>query len=224
MGTTKHSETCRPSNVELLCNCAAARQFFINLPYEEPGEEAKYGIQAHAIAEAFTANALKVDGFDEKIPTVEEVIKTCDQYDEEMNILATKFATACINDVSYEERRTGERPFILLEATLDMAYLVPEEKEKMIGTLDFGLISKDVLVIEDMKTGRVAKIAGKRHQDGTVEILPQLACYASAMLHHYGFLYPITTLRFVIHQERINQVSEFECTIDEFEEYENYVK
>lgn len=222
MATEIHSPTCRPSNSELLLACSASRQFFINLPYEEPGEAARYGSQVHLIAETIIKKCLKVGCIDEQPKEVKDVIKDCDLYDDDMFRLANTYAGACIGDVDWARDKTGESPFVMVEQTLDLNHLTGG-KEKMVGTLDFGFMTDDTLVIEDLKTGRVQKNAGYRDENGKCHINPQLACYTSGVLAMYGFLYPIKKIRLVIHQERINSVSEFECSLEEFQEYENTV-
>lgn len=223
MATDVHSKRCSPSKLELELICSMASEFYANKETEEPGAEALYGSQVHLVGESIIRNGLGAIEFDEEVKTVDEVIKQCDLFDDEMLRLAKLYGESCIKDIEYERKRTGQEPLILIETTLDLSYLIPSGNEKMIGTLDFGYLSKDLLVIEDLKSGRIVKKSGTRNEDGTLEINPQLGAYCSAVIHQYGMLYPIKKIRFVIHQERMNSVSEIEITIDEFKKWESEI-
>lgn len=223
MATDIHSKRVSPSKLELELICPMSSEFFSAQENDEPGAEALYGSQVHLLGETIIRNALNLSEFDEKTKSVDEVIKELDLYDDEMDRLANLYAKSVIKDIEYEKKRTGVEPLILIETTLDLSYLIPNKECEMIGTLDFGYISNDTLVIEDLKTGRIIKKAGTRHDDGSFELLPQLGAYCSGVLYHYGSLYPIRNIRFVIHQERMNSVSEMELTIDEFKNWESSV-
>ena len=223
MATNIHSKRVSPSKLELELICPMSSEFFAIQENDESGTETLYGSQVHLLWETIIRNALNLSEFDEKTKSVDEVIRELNLYDDDMHRLANLYAQAVIKDIEYEKKRIGDEPLILIETTLDLSYLIPNKESEMIGTLDFGYISNDTLVIEDLKTGRIIKKAGTRHDDGSFELLPQLGAYCSGVLYHYGSLYTIKNIRFVIHQERMNSVSEMELTIDEFKNWESSV-
>lgn len=144
--------------------------------------------------------------------TFEELVKSFEFWDEEMEALARSNSKFNVDLVDSIRVKDGEEPTILCEVTVDMSYLIPG----MLGTVDLAVISSQTLVVSDLKTGFVKKYAGKRNADGSLEINPQLACYASAVFHQYEAIYPnIKDVRLIIHQEAQKNISELDLTLDE---------
>ena len=121
-------------------------------------------------------------------------------YDEEMETCAEDYAAFVLQLVE-EEKATCRDPLVLVEERLDYSRAcgVPDS----FGTGDCVIVADGRLTIVDFKYGKGIEVSAKRNT--------QLMCYALGALDAFDGIYAIDTIRLVIYQPRLENVS-----IDEF--------
>nr|DAW55506.1 MAG TPA: Protein of unknown function (DUF2800) [Caudoviricetes sp.] len=206
----KHS-ILAPSSKEWF-HCGYATRYLAVKP-DETNEASEFGTECHLLAEMYIKKSLKLEDYESADDmSIDEIKKGFKHYSDEMERLANGYANYVISTVNYEEKRTGEKPVVLIEHLLEMDY-APDTH----GTLDCGIIASDTLTIIDNKTGFIKVTA---YDDALGELNSQLAIYGNQLLKTYKAFYPIRYVRFVIYQERIHNVSEYTCTVEELEKWE----
>lgn len=75
------------------------------------------------------------------------------------------------------------------------------------GTADAIVVTPDEIICIDFKYGRGVLVKATENR--------QLRLYALGCLHTYGLMYNFKTVRMVVHQPRIQNLSEWDCTIEE---------
>ena len=141
----KHSVLAPSSKEWVHCGYSAK---FLAIKEEETNDASEFGTECHALAETYIKQSLKIEDFDEKPVSIDELKSTFKHYDEEMETLATGYANFVIGQADYEEKRTGKKPLVFVEQLLEMDY-APDTH----GTADAIIISGDTLTIIDNKTG-----------------------------------------------------------------------
>lgn len=86
------------------------------------------------------------------------------------------------------------------------------------GTADAIILTNngDELQIHDLKFGRGVQVFAERNE--------QLMIYALGVMYHYGIIHDFIRARLVIHQPRLNHLSEWDCTMGELVEFSHEVK
>ena len=130
---------------------------------------------------------------------------------EEIEQITDAYAEFVISTIE-EMKRNGCEPLTLVEERVDYSHLVPSG----FGTADMIVIGQDeagkgLLHIADFKTGKGVFVDADHNS--------QLMLYAIGALHAYGYIYPIETVRMSIVQPRLDNISTFECTRAELEEW-----
>lgn len=85
--------------LRLLCKFLANKE-------EETNDASEFGTECHALAEAYIRQSLRIEDFDEKQVSIDELKSTFKHYDEEMETLVTGYANFVIGQADYEEKRT----------------------------------------------------------------------------------------------------------------------
>lgn len=195
-------------------HCGMAAKFLAGKEEDEGSEAAQFGTEAHALAEAYINASLKLTAYDANVaPTAEELKKTLTLYTDEMEYLASSYANYVVETVDFEEKRTGEKPIVLIEQYLEMDY-APDTH----GTVDCCIIAGDTLTVIDNKTG-FSKVTAE--EDG--QLNSQLAIYGLFAYKAFKAVYQIKQIRLVIFQERIHNISEVTVSAEQLETWEKDV-
>lgn len=94
-------------------------------------------------------------------------------------------------------------PYVAIEKRIDFSHIAPEG----FGTVDCLIIAGNTLYVTDFKYGKGVPVSAVDN--------PQMKLYALGAYCEYGFLYPIETVKLAIVQPRLDNISEFEMTIQE---------
>lgn len=195
-------------------HCGLAAKFLASKEEDEGSEAAQFGTEAHALAEAYINESLKLTAYDANVaPTTEEVKRTLTLYNEEMEYLASSYSTYVVEQVAFERKRTGTDPIVLIEQYLEMDY-APDTH----GTVDCCIIAGDTLTVIDNKTGFIKVTA---EEDG--QLNSQLAIYGLFAYKAFKDVYAIKQIRLVIFQERIHNFSEITVSAEQLEAWEKDV-
>ncbi len=195
-------------------HCGLAAKFLATKEEDEGSEAAQFGTQAHALAEAYINESLKLTAYDANVaPTAEELKKTLTLYNEEMEYLASSYSTYVVEQVAFEKKRTGTDPIVLIEQYLEMDY-APDTH----GTVDCCIIAGDTLTVIDNKTGYIKVTAEEEGQ-----LNSQLAIYGLFAYKAFKDVYAIKQIRLVIFQERIHNFSEITVSAEQLEAWERDV-
>ena len=195
-------------------HCGLAAKFLATKEEDEGSEAAQFGTEAHALAEAYINESLKLTAYGANVaPTAEELKKTLTLYNDEMEYLASTYANYVEETVEFEEKRTGEKPIVLIEQYLEMDY-APDTH----GTVDCCIIAGDTLTVIDNKTGFIKVTA---EEDG--QLNSQLAIYGLYAYKAFKDVYAIKQIRLVIFQERIHNFSEITVSAEQLETWERDV-
>lgn len=112
----------------------------------------------------------------------------------------TEMATQVQKYLDYVRGIKGQ---LLIEQRLSIAHLTGEDGAK--GTSDAVILTDDEIVIADLKYGRGVKVDAHKNE--------QLAIYALAALQEFEFMGDFKRARLVIHQPRLDHVSEWDVPI-----------
>lgn len=100
---------------------------------------------------------------------------------------------------------------LMVEQRVDFSHVVNVPDQG--GTSDSIILTGDgeEIQVHDLKYGRGVKVDAVQNE--------QLMLYALGALNEYGMVGDFKRARMVIHQPRLNHVSEFACTIDDLEKF-----
>lgn len=106
----------------------------------------------------------------------------------------------------------GAQRFIEERVDFSKAIGVPNS----FGTSDVIIIHKDEITIIDLKFGQGVLVEAERN--------PQLMLYALGALAKYSLIYDFKRVRMVIHQPRLNSLSEWDCSVTDLEAFAEEAK
>ena len=137
-------------------------------------------------------------------------------YTEEIDQITDVYAEFVISIIE-EMKRNGIEPLVLVEERVDYSHIAPSG----FGTADMLIIGKDengkgLLHICDFKTGQGVFVDADHNS--------QMMLYALGGLAAYGYIYEIETVRMSIIQPRLDNISTFECSRKELEEWGESIK
>ena len=132
-------------------------------------------------------------------------------YTEEIDQITDVYAEFVISVIE-EMKRNGCEPLVMVEEKVDYSHIAPSG----FGTADMLIIGKDengkgVLHIADFKTGQGVFVDADHNS--------QMMLYALGGLAAYGYIYDIEIVRMSIIQPRLENISTFECTREELENW-----
>lgn len=137
-------------------------------------------------------------------------------YTEEIDQITDVYAEFVISVIE-QMRRNGCEPLVMVEERVDYSHIAPSG----FGTADMLIVGKDengkgLLHVVDFKTGQGVFVDCDHNS--------QMMLYALGGLAAYGYIYDIETVRMTIVQPRLDNISTFECTRKELEDWGESIK
>lgn len=102
---------------------------------------------------------------------------------------------------------------LLVEQRLSIASITGEDEAE--GTSDAVVIVGEELQVHDLKYGMGIQVDATDNS--------QLKIYALAALEEFGFMADFKRVRLVIHQPRLNHLSEWDCSVEDLQEWAEQV-
>ena len=197
-------------DVHALLSASSSKQWLhctpsARLQEQFPNESSVYaaeGTFAHEVCEYKVRKYLKERV---KRPQSEEY------YTEEIDQITDVYAEFVIGVIE-EMKRNGCEPLVMVEEKVNYSHIAPSG----FGTADMLIIGKDengkgVLHIADFKTGQGVFVDADHNS--------QMMLYALGGLAAYGYIYDIEIVRMSIIQPRLENISTFECSRSELEDW-----
>lgn len=202
-------------DVHALLSASSSKQWLhcppsVRLQENFPNESSVYaaeGTYAHEVCEYKVRKYLK-----ERVKRPQS-----EEYDtEEIEQITDVYAEFVITIIE-EMKENGCEPLAFVEERVDYSHIAPSG----FGTADMLIIVKDeqgrgILHVCDFKTGAGVFVDADHNS--------QMMLYAIGALAAYGFLYDIEIVRMSIIQPRLDNISTFECSRQELEEWGESIK
>ena len=172
-------------------NCTPAPYLEAQHP-DSTSDAAAEGTAAHELAEHKLRQHLD-------LPTTRPV----SEWDsEEMDDYTDQYADHVMAELQ-RAREMDKAAFLGIEERLDFSHIVPEG----FGTGDVLIVSDDTLTVVDLKYGKGVEVSAVGN--------PQMRLYALGALATYGAIYDVQTVRTVIFQPRLANISTEEIAVDD---------
>lgn len=202
-------------DVHALLSASSSKQWLhcppsVRLQENFPNESSVYaaeGTYAHEVCEYKVRKYLK-----ERVKRPQS-----EEYDtEEIEQITDVYAEFVITIIE-EMKENGCEPLAFVEERVDYSHIAPSG----FGTADMLIIGKDeqgrgILHVCDFKTGAGVFVDADHNS--------QMMLYAIGALAAYGFLYDIEIVRMSIIQPRLDNISTFECSRQELEDWGESIK
>lgn len=202
-------------DVHALLSASSSKQWLhcppsVRLQENFPNESSVYaaeGTYAHEVCEYKVRKYLK-----ERVKRPQS-----EEYDtQEIEQITDVYAEFVITIIE-EMKENGCEPLAFVEERVDYSHIAPSG----FGTADMLIIGKDeqwrgILHVCDFKTGAGVFVDADHNS--------QMMLYAIGALAAYGFLYDIEIVRMSIIQPRLDNISTFECSRQELEEWGESIK
>lgn len=202
-------------NVHALLSASSSKQWLhcppsVRLQEGFPNESSVYaaeGTFAHEICEYKVRKYLK-----ERVKRPQS-----EEYDtEEIEQITDVYAEFVISIIE-KMKGNGYEPLAFVEERVNYSHIAPSG----FGTADMLIIGKDenvkgLLHVVDFKAGKGIFVDADHNS--------QMMLYALGGLAAYGFLYDIELVRMSIVQPRLDNISTFECSVQELEEWGESIK
>lgn len=205
MGATAHA-LLSPSAAHRWINCTAAPRLEANVP-DSGSDYAAEGSLAHAYC------AQKLKGF-LGLPTdgeAKEIAALNDRYHTgEMDEYTDTYKTIVLEKFTAARTLTKDAQ-LLVETRLDFSEYIPDA----FGTADAIIIADGTMEVIDFKYGKGVKVSAYKN--------PQMQIYALGAYDKFNFEYKIDRVRMTIVQPRIDNLSEYELSVDELMEWTDTV-
>ena len=187
-----------PSSSKIWLNCTPSAVFQSQFP-NETTEYAEEGTEAHAIAEYKLRTALKMEASDPR----EKDMKYLSEEMEE----CTDDYVGYILEIIAKLKSEGNTPVVLIEQKLDFSRYVP-------GGFGYGdciIIADGRMYVIDLKYGKGVEVDAEWNS--------QFLIYAIGALELLGSIYDITDVTVVAFQPRKSNISSFDITVKELEDW-----
>lgn len=172
-------------------NCTPAPYLEAQHP-DSHSDAAAEGTAAHELAEHKLRQHLD-------LPTTRPV----SEWDsEEMDDYTDQYADHVMAELE-RARNVDPAAFLAIEERLDFSHIVPDG----FGTGDALIVSDETLTVIDLKYGKGVEVSAEGN--------PQMRLYALGALATYGAIYDVQTIRTVIFQPRLANISTEEITVDD---------
>lgn len=202
-------------DIHALLSASSSKQWLhcppsVRLQENFPNESSVYaeeGTFAHEVCEYKVRKYLK-----ERVKRPQS-----EEYDtEEIEQITDVYAEFVITIIE-EMKENGCEPLAFVEERVDYSHIAPSG----FGTADMLIIGKDengkgLLHVCDFKTGKGVFVDADHNS--------QMMLYAIGALAAYGFLYDIEIVRMSIIQPRLDNISTFECSRQELEDWGESIK
>lgn len=147
-------------------------------------------------------------GFDTKpLAPADKILNEFEVDDDMVNAVGDYVYTA-------RELRDAVEGDLHVEQRLSIAYMTGEEEAQ--GTSDVVIASNKVLIVVDLKYGMGVRVDAEDNR--------QLKMYAASAKRKYELLYDFDKVTVMIHQPRLNHISEHTYTLQEIEDFEAEVR
>lgn len=187
-----------PSAAHRWMNCTAAPRLEANEP-ESESPFAQEGTLAHAYCAKHLKEFLNLN-VDAEVKEIQELNEA--YHSGEMDEYTETYKTIVLEKFNESRTKTKDAQ-LLVEVKLDFSKYVPEA----FGTADAIIITDGTMEIIDFKYGKGIKVSAIEN--------PQMMIYALGAWEEFNFEYNIKRVRMTIVQPRIDNLSEYELTIEE---------
>lgn len=187
-----------PSAAYRWLNCTAAPRLEADVP-DTGSSFAEEGTLAHAYCAMKLKQFLGLNVEDEE----KEIAELNDKYHTgEMDEYTDTYATVVLEKYNAARTKTPDAQ-LLVETRLDFGQYIPDA----FGTADAIIIADGCMEIIDFKYGKGVRVSAEHN--------PQMMIYALGAYDRFSFDYRIERVRMTIVQPRIDNLSEFEITVQE---------
>lgn len=199
-----------PSGASRWLNCPPSARLEQQFP-DSSGEAAKEGTLAHALGETFLKHRLRLIAHDQLKKEI-ALIEADPLYSNEMWEYASNYADYVYESFNAAKAITSDA-VIQIEAQLNLTDYVPEG----FGTGDAVIIADGTMDIIDLKYGKGVNVSCENNK--------QMMLYALGGLREFDFMYDIQNVRMTIYQPRMDNISTFEMSVKDLQEWaENVLK
>ena len=172
-------------------------------------DAAKEGTLAHTLAEAKVRNYFhKADFSKRKLNGLIKKLREDASWQDEMDGYTDEY----LDYIKKAALAFGSEPSVMLEKRVDYSVYAPEG----FGTADCILLGGGTLHIIDFKYGKGVCVSAEEN--------PQLSLYALGAHETYKILYPIKDIKMSIVQPRLDNISEWGCSLRELLGWGKYVR
>jgi len=197
-----------PSGASRWLNCPPSARLEQTFP-DSSGEAAKEGTLAHFLGETILK---KVLGLSSKLEAEGNmlIVKKDQYYNSELHDNASNYAAFVIEAFNTAKEITKDA-VIQIEAQLNLTDYVPEG----FGTGDAVIIADGTMDIIDLKYGKGVNVSCENNK--------QMMLYALGGLREFDYMYDIQNVRMTIYQPRMDNISTFEMSVKDLQEWAEMV-
>lgn len=189
-----------PSSASRWLSCTPSARLEAQYP-DKAGDFAKEGTLAHEFGE------LCLKRYSGAIDNLEWTKRTSELvkdplYSESLEEYADSYADFVWEKYQLAQKMTSDA-VLRIEEKIDLTTYVPEG----FGTGDAVILADGTMEIIDLKYGKGIQVSAVENK--------QMMLYALGALDMFGFMYDIHTVRMTIYQPRLDNVSEWEMTVED---------
>ncbi len=189
-----------PSSASRWLACTPSARLETQFP-DKAGDYAKEGSLAHEFGEI---RLKRYSGLIDEIEWVKEASELAKDslYNDSLEEYAAGYANFVWEKFLLAQRTTSDA-VLRIEERIDLTAYVPEG----FGTGDAVILADGTLEIIDLKYGKGVQVSAVENK--------QMMLYALGALDMFGFMYTIHTVRMTIYQPRLDNISEWEMSVEE---------